>query len=129
MTRNGRTLAIIVAVLAILVFVGPLVAGGVMGPYGMMRGYRGSYGMPGWQGFYGGGFPGGGWGFGLTMGLGALAMLAFWALVVAGVILLVRQFGEHAATGSSPIEVLKRRYAAGEITKDQYDELRREMER
>jgi putative membrane protein len=65
------------------------------------------------------------------MGLGGLAILAFWAALIVGVVLLVRALG--GGTGGrwqrTPLDILKRRYAAGEITREQYDEIRKELER
>lgn len=57
-----------------------------------------------------------GWGWWLLMSVG---MVAFWGLVLYGVISLVRgeAFGRsRPATPESPDEVLRRRLAEGEIT-------------
>ena len=64
------------------------------------------------------------------MGLGGLAMLAFWAAVVVGIILLVRALsGDHARSGhESALDVLKRRYAAGELNREQFEDMRRSLE-
>lgn len=65
----------------------------------------------------------GGWGWWLVMGLG---MLAFWGLVLAAVVWLVRgrrpQTQRHA---EPPLEVLKRRLASGEIGVEEYEQRRR----
>ncbi len=91
-------------------------------------------GMMGWG--YGrgpAGYAAGGWPWGLALGLRGLGMLAFWGLVVVGVALLVRTLtGPHRLTeGPGPesaVDILKRRYASGEITQDQYDQMRRQLE-
>ncbi len=65
-----------------------------------------------------------GWGWWLLMSVG---MVAFWALVLYGVVWLVR--GEalgrsKPATPESPDEVLRRRLAEGEITIEEYERVR-----
>jgi putative membrane protein len=79
--------------------------------------------------------PGGGmtgWGgYGFSMGIvGWLFMLLFWGLIIVGLVLLVRWLWErgHPATGAdAPLEILKRRYARGEIAKEEYDQMRRDL--
>ena len=57
----------------------------------------------------------------------SIGVLAFWALIVYGIVILVRG---HEPTRSadrpdgSPEEILKRRLARGEISIDQYEQLR-----
>ena len=73
--------------------------------------------------------PGGGWGWGLGMGIGGLAMLAFWGALIVGIFLLVRGLGGgHGRWEDSPMEVLKRRYAKGEITREEYEQMRKDLE-
>lgn len=71
-----------------------------------------------------------GWMWGLGMGLGGLMMLIFWGVVIAVIVLLVRQLGHGGSVspGVTPIDVLKRRYAAGEITREQYEQMKRDLE-
>jgi putative membrane protein len=81
----------------------------------------------------------GGWSgpMGLAMGLGWLTMLPFWAVLIAGGVLLVRAVSRSRSAPStpgdvqneSPVDILKRRYAAGEITEAQYTEMRQVLER
>jgi putative membrane protein len=70
------------------------------------------------------------------MMLGGVGMMAFWALIpiaiVALVVWAVVYFARsaersNAATpqGESPFDVLRRRYAAGEINKEQFEEMKR----
>ncbi|MCL4394280.1 MAG: SHOCT domain-containing protein [Chloroflexi bacterium] len=81
----------------------------------------------------------GGLGFGM-FGIGAFMMLAFWALVIGGAVWLVAtlvrgtqgQTFAHTASGmpassQAPLDNLKMRYANGEITKEQFDELKRDL--
>lgn len=61
-----------------------------------------------------------------------LGML-FWLLILAGIVLvitaLVRREGTGAQAGQdeAPIEILKRRLARGEITREEYDAIKREL--
>ncbi len=76
----------------------------------------------------------GGFGFGGMM-LGGLLMLAFWVLVIVGVVWLVvtlaRGGGQLSAGTSTPgqtsLDILKVRYAKGEITKEQYEQMKRDL--
>jgi putative membrane protein len=81
-------------------------------------------GMMGWGGF-------GGYGMGFV---GWLFMLLFWGLIIVGLVLLVRWLWDHgrsaanagAGTGTAetPLEILKRRYARGEISKEEFDRMK-----
>ena len=71
---------------------------------------------------------GGAWGLGML-----LLMLAFWGLVIAGIVLLVRWFvgvGGGPGVGRGPdraLEILRERYARGEINKDEFEARRRDL--
>lgn len=77
-----------------------------------------------------------GYGFGL-MGLGMVVMMLFWvALLALAVWALVRLFPrDHRSDHDTAVEVVRRRYAAGEITEAEYQQAmaalgeRRQMER
>ena len=62
------------------------------------------------------------------MGIWMLLNMVFWILVIAGIILLVvwavqRAMGDGAGrTRESAMEILKKRYARGEISKEEYEE-------
>ena len=64
------------------------------------------------------------------MGVGGLAMLAFWGALIVGVLLIVRTLGGGRGRRwhGSPLDILKRRYAAGEITRDQFGQMRKDVE-
>jgi putative membrane protein len=72
------------------------------------------------------GIGGMGWGW---IGLGMVHMLLFWILVILGIVVLARWL----AGGSSrnflpdPLEILKARYARGEITKEQFEQMKRDI--
>ena len=127
MGRSHRGLLILLGILLPLVVLGPR-GGGMMGWGGMGPSMMGEYGRPTMA-------PGmGGWGWGLAMGFGGLMMLAFWGVLIVGVALLVRWLSA-TTTGSSepphresPQEILKRRYAAGEVTQEEYERIRNQLE-
>lgn len=53
----------------------------------------------------------------------ALGMILFWALVVAGIVWIVREVGghRHGGVGKTPMEVLDERVARGEISVEEYE--------
>lgn len=67
---------------------------------------------------------GGGWGF-----FGALHMVLWWVLIVLGIVVLVKWLfsGTGRAGGARAIEVLKERYARGEIGKDEFEQKKRDL--
>jgi putative membrane protein len=83
-----------------------------MMPGGMMWG-------PGW------------WGPGYGL-FGWLMMLLFWILIIVGAVLIIRWLVTEtgsggAAAGDTTVDILKRRYAKGEITKDQLEAMKRDL--
>ncbi len=75
-----------------------------------------------------------GWGQGVyapwMSWVGAVFMLAFLGLAVTGIVALVRySLGRDRPGGSeSALELLKKRYARGEISREEYEEKRRVLE-
>ena len=63
------------------------------------------------------------------MGIGLLGMLLFWGLLIAGTVFLIRWFiGETVIKREdSALEILKKRYARGEINKQEFDERKRDL--
>ena len=64
----------------------------------------------------------GGMGYG---GFGWIIMILFWALVILGIVYLIKQiFSDKEVTSrtESAVDILKKRYAAGEIAKEEYYE-------
>jgi putative membrane protein len=75
----------------------------------------------------------GGWdGWGWGPGFGWIFMLLFWGLIIFGLLALARWLfssgGSGGGTGRSPLDTLKERYARGEITREQYEQMRRDLE-
>jgi putative membrane protein len=77
-------------------------------PFGMMDGYGYSYGMMGY----------GMW----------ILWLIFWLLVLIGLVLLIKYLWEGGAKrGDSALEILKKRYASGEISKEEFEEKKKDL--
>ncbi len=51
--------------------------------------------------------------------------IIFWLLIVLGIVAIVRWFNAKTKNEESPIQILEKRYARGEISKDDY-EMRKE---
>jgi putative membrane protein len=69
----------------------------------------------------------GGWGFGMMF-----MSLLFLALIVVGVVLVVRSFSHGGPTpprseGSRALDILTERFARGEIDQQEYEERRRTL--
>jgi putative membrane protein len=75
------------------------------------------------------------WGWGMhpmwgIWGLGmALMMLVFWGVVVAGIVLGIRWFVSQGtpARSDSALDILRQRYARGEIGKEEFDAKKRDL--
>jgi uncharacterized membrane protein len=67
------------------------------------------------------------------MGFGMLMMLAFWTALIVGAVLLVRwaigptREARGATWPDDPAEILRRRYAAGEIDQTTYQQMKAEL--
>ncbi len=65
----------------------------------------------------------------------ALGSLLFWLLLILGGVLLFRALARNTGTSTlpvvaneSPLEILRRRYANGEISKEQFEEMRQTLD-
>lgn len=70
---------------------------------------------------YGYGMMGGGW---------WILMFIFWLLVLIGIVLLIKYLWEHGgarAEHASALEILKTRYAKGEISKEEFEEKKKDI--
>jgi len=76
----------------------------------------------------------GGWG----MGFGFLFMILFWGLVVVGIVALVRWLVQESQprrerderlppAEKTPLEIVRERYARGEIDRDEYEQKKRDL--
>lgn len=116
MNKNLKTALIVGGIaIAILVIVLPILGGltawqggrwGMMGP-GIMGGFGGGWFMP-------------------------IVMIVFWGLVIWGIVALIRGLTLSETMGSarqadSALEILKRRYAQGEVSKTEFEEKKKDL--
>ena len=76
------------------------------------------------------------WDGGPWMMLGPLMMIVFIAVIVAVVVLVIRIFSGHTGRGAQqdpaadrPLDILRERYARGEIDESEFEERRRVLRR
>ncbi len=64
----------------------------------------------------------------LNGGIMGIFVLFFWLLVITGAIYLIKYLfqGQHQKV-KSPIDILKERYAKGEITKEEFDKMKKDL--
>jgi putative membrane protein len=92
-----------------------------------------------WRGGYGGY---GGWGMGPGMmggwgtgGFGGIFMIIFWILIIVGGVFLVKWLiqstkggsGRPFSSSSGALDILKERYAKGEIGKEEFEEKKKDL--
>jgi putative membrane protein len=88
------------------------------GGYGGYGGYYGPHMM----------FGGGWWGW--------IMMVLFWVLIVAGVVALAKWLfassrpvgGGRSSSGPDALGILKERYAKGEITRDEFEQMKKDIQ-
>mgnify|MGYP000952188038 CR=1 FL=1 len=70
-------------------------------------------------------------GMGWWMLIGSLWFVLFWGLIIWAVVTFVSRLDGSRSNRStreeSPIDIAKRRYARGEISKEEYDRLRTDL--
>ena len=116
MNKNIKTALIIGGVLVAILILVPL----IFGLIGGWQGYGYGYGMMG---------PGMMGGFG-TMFLMPILWIVVLGLIIWAVVAAVRKTGESSSptrSSDSALEILKRRYARGEITKQEYEERKKDL--
>jgi len=116
--RNG--------VIAIVLTAGVLVAVGlVLGGLFWNRGYFGHAPGAMMQGYYGTALP-----FGMHSAGGSWLALLLGGALIGGLVLLlagITRHSERPAAGESPLEIVKRRYASGEIDHDEFRRIRESL--
>lgn len=109
----------VILLAGMLLFAGPALAQGQWG-----RPYGGWHMGPGMMD---------GWGMGW---FGMIFNLVFWILILVGLVFLIRWLiqssrdrsgGSYGGGGSRALEILKERYARGEIDKQQYDSMKKDL--
>lgn len=75
-----------------------------------------------------GGYGMGGYGMG-GFGFGSIFMILWWILIIAGVVVLVKWLiGSNTSPGGSKaLEILKERYARGEIDEQEYQKKKQHL--
>lgn len=69
-----------------------------------------------------------GYGFGFAP-FGFILMLLWWGLIIAGIVALVKWLSRNsgAAGDKSPLDIIKERYAKGEINKQEFEERKKDL--
>lgn len=71
------------------------------------------------------------WGnYGWGMGFGWIFMVLFWALVILGIVYIVQAISRRAGQAGpveSALDILKKRYAKGEITKEEFERMKDDL--
>lgn len=72
-----------------------------------------------------------GWGFGGFGVIMLIIMIVFWGLIIWGIVTLIRWLSRSGRTSytrsETALEILKRRYASGEITKAEFEEKKHDL--
>ena len=121
MKSDKRGLLSALVVLVAIALIDPMIGGTLFGPGGMWEDTDRAAG----------------WALGLLAGFGGLSMLATPAALIVGIVLLVRWLGgtpapsdrrapeeEGGGERDPAIDTLRRRYAAGGISQEEYETLR-----
>mgnify|MGYP001545770515 CR=1 FL=1 len=74
----------------------------------------------------------GDWGMGW---FGMIFMIIFWGLIIVGLVLLIRwliqntssRTSSDVSTGSKAMDILKERYAKGEINRDEFESMKKDL--
>jgi len=77
-----------------------------------------------------------GWGGGFGFGFGWIFMILFWGLIIWAIVALLRGGMGHGFCGhngqahreKTPLDILKERYAKGEINKEEFEAKKRDLE-
>jgi putative membrane protein len=72
-----------------------------------------------------------GWG---AMGFGMIGMVLFWILLIVALVLLTKMLWKSGSGGlersqeKKPLDILKERYARGEIEKEEFDQKKHDLQ-
>jgi putative membrane protein len=75
-----------------------------------------------------------GWGGGLGFGFGWIFMLLFWGLVIWAIIYLAKNVSHNNnldyrdRQGDKSMDILKERYAKGEISKEDFERMKKDLQ-
>jgi putative membrane protein len=65
----------------------------------------------------------------IWMGFGGGFIWFFWILVILAIVLMLKSGDGRSSDKETPLEILKRRYANGEIDDDEYQRKKKELEK
>lgn len=68
-------------------------------------------------------------GYGMGYGTGIIGLI-FWILIIIGLVLLIKYLWESGGAKreqESALEILKKRYARGEISKEEFEEKKKDI--
>ena len=67
------------------------------------------------------------WGYwgGTGSWLGPIVMVLFWLLLIGGIVALVRSYGRSQPGADRAEQILRERYARGEISREELEDLKR----
>lgn len=71
-----------------------------------------------------------GWSWGWGMGFGWLFMIIFWILVILGIVYLIKLTArgtKKEEKEETALDILRKRYAKGEITKEEFDRIKDDL--
>jgi putative membrane protein len=68
------------------------------------------------------------WGYSSWGAFGFIWMIFWWALIILGIVYLVKWIARQGGSqGKDAVEILKERYARGEINKKEFEEKKRDI--
>ncbi|MCG2737083.1 MAG: SHOCT domain-containing protein [Candidatus Methanoperedenaceae archaeon] len=71
-----------------------------------------------------------GYGNGMGSGIMGILWLIFWILIIIGLVLLIKYLWEGSGARmeqESALEILKKKYARGEINKEEFEEKKKDL--
>ncbi len=68
--------------------------------------------------------------YGWGMGIGWILMVLFWLFVIVGIVYLVQAgISRGKPRGEDPLDILKRRYAKGEISREEFERMKDDLKK